>query len=74
MRISQLPPAYQQLAKQRTQECKNGNTFEDTINGAFVWSGTPEGIDFWLKCYEAKTESELPPIPATTEENENPTH
>jgi hypothetical protein len=59
MNWSQLPQEYKDLAN---SEPKAYIQASDEILYRFVIAFLPKGVDFWVKCWEAKTISELPII------------
>lgn len=65
MKISDLPPEYQELAKKRRREQETGYYRKDSnnLNSAFHWASTAEGQQFWEDCDKADKIVQLPSIP-----------
>ena len=69
MLISELPKAYHKLANLRRDKDKEAQK-TDSLFFAFSWVDTPEGGNFWLDCYYAKSISELPQLPQKMQDQE----
>jgi hypothetical protein len=63
MKWSELPKEYQELEKGfPTIAILNMN--QNDISFRFAWDKTNQGTEFWLKCSQAQSISELPEIPS----------
>ena len=58
MMITELPFQYRARAERYRVESFRGNT----IDGAFSWGDTVEGVEFWRRCRQAKSKEFLPVI------------
>lgn len=70
MKWSELPQEYRDLEKGFDKIVYTKVDFyikSEDIGDRFTWFLTPQGEYFWMKCYEAKTIEELPPIPKEIE-------
>lgn len=67
MKWSELPKEYQDLEKKFSSICYYENDTESNcIAERFRWEDTPQEYAFWVKCYWAKTITDLPKIEVTT--------
>lgn len=66
MKWSELPKEYQDLEKGFDNNADINEKY-DTISIRFYFDCTPQGLDFWNKCEDAQSISELQPIPIISE-------
>ena len=62
MNWSELPQEYRDLEKTFDLKKVTLDIDIDDISARFAWNKTPQKYDFWKKCHQAKTVSELPII------------
>lgn len=67
MLINKLPLFYRELAEKRRKSYARtkGDKYEsilkeDILVRSFPWGETPEGYDFWEKCYKGDLQEDLP--------------
>jgi hypothetical protein len=74
MKWSELPKEYQELEKgfdkDRVYDFIAFIKNSDDLKFRFSWSRTMQGFDFWEKCHETNSISELPPLPTKDEKLE----
>lgn len=62
MTFNELPKGYQELY---LKNCGVRATIPENLMGGFTFKESPEGHNFWLDVYNAKTIEQLPPLPVS---------
>lgn len=66
MELNLLPTEYRELALRRHLELESPKEVLQNftyVSEMFTWKDSPEGVDFWVSVYNARTIKRLPPIP-----------